>query len=492
MSSTSSPSQPTFRTRIAPSPTGIAHIGTAWLSMFNLALARQNNGQFYIRIEDTDRVRFVPEAEALIYEGLAWLGIDYDEGGAKGGAYGPYHQSERLDLYTKYAQQLVDQGHAYYCFCTKEELEKMRADQIARGELPRYDRRWRDADPALVQEKLAAGTPYVIRLKIPDHAEISWEDLIRGRVSFNSDNIDDQVLLKTDGFPTYHLAVVVDDHLMKTTHVLRGEEWISSTPKHLLLYHALGWKPPFFAHMPLIRNADHSKISKRKNDVSILSYRDKGYLPEAVRNFIALIGWSHPEGKEVFPFAEFLQVMSLDRVQKTGPVFDVDKLNWYNGFYIRALVEKKGYPALVERLQPFLPADFPQDKLLAILPLVYERLVTLADIEELTDFFYRPVVLDNPQLLLKKADSTTVAEQLQRTIAALNNLENWDLTQIENAIRGLCEAQTYKKSQYFMMLRIAVTGKKATPPLFETIQVIGREEILARLNSSLDEIKKLG
>lgn len=490
-SSTTSQVAP-MRVRIAPSPTGIAHIGTAWLSMFNLALARQSQGQFYIRIEDTDRVRFVPEAEALIYEGLAWLGIDYDEGGAKGGPYGPYHQSERLEIYQKYAQQLIDQGKAYYCFCTKEELEQMRADQIARGKLPCYDRRWRDADPQLVAEKLASDTPYVVRLKVPDGAEIGWHDLIRGEVKFNSDHIDDQVLLKTDGFPTYHLAVVVDDYLMKTTHVLRGEEWISSTPKHLLLYHALGWETPFFAHMPLIRNADKSKISKRKNDVSILSYRDKGYLPEAVRNFIALLGWSHPEGKDIFPFAEFLQIMSLDRVQKTGPVFDLDKLNWYNGFYIRALVEKKGFDALIERLNPFLPEDFPKDKINDILPLVYERLVTLADITELTDFFYRPVEIADPQILLKKADVATVASQLQSTLTALQKLPDFKTETIESAIRELCTAQDYKKSQYFMMLRLALTGKKATPPLFETMNVIGRDTVVERLNSALDQIKKLG
>ena len=473
------------RTRIAPSPTGIAHIGTAWQALFNLALARQSGGQFVIRIEDTDRKRFVPEAEALIYEGLAWLGIPYDEGGVKGGPFEPYHQSDRLDIYQEYAQKLIDNGWAYYCFATPEELEQMRKDQIARGELPRYDGRWRDADPAEVKKRLDNGDKHVIRLKVPKGRVIGWHDLIRGDVEFQSDLIDDQILMKSDGFPTYHLAVVIDDHLMQITHVLRGEEWISSTPKHLLLYEAFGWEPPEFAHMPLIRNTDKSKISKRKNDVSILSYREKGYLPEAVINFIALLGWSHPEGKEVFSLEEFLQVASLNRVQKTGPIFDVERLNWYNGYYIRKMVEEKGLAELGRKLMAygFVDFDFPMDVLEEVLALVYERMVTLADFAELTDFFWHEVEVD-PKLLLKKADATLVKMQLSLTKAFLETIA-WKTENIEQAIRGLCEQKEYKKSQYFMMLRVAITGKTATPPLFETMAVIGHDEVLARINKAI-------
>ncbi|MCL2110633.1 glutamate--tRNA ligase, partial [Microgenomates group bacterium] len=485
--------QKPMRLRIAPSPTGIAHIGTAWLAMFNLALARQSKGKFLIRIEDTDRARFVPEAEKLIYEGLGWLGIDYDEGGAKGGPHAPYRQSERLEIYRKYVEQLVAKGHAYYCFCTKEDLEKMRAEQLAAGELPKYNRKWRDADKTVVRQKLAAGEPYVIRLKVPDGREIKWQDLIRGEVVFQSSLLDDQVLLKADGYPTYHLGVVVDDHLMEITHILRGEEWISSTPKHILLYEAFGWKMPEFAHMPLIRNADKSKMSKRKNDVSILSYRDKGYLPEAVRNFIALLGWSHPEEKEVFSFREFLKVVSLERVQKTGPVFDVEKLNWYNGFYIRTIVKKRGLDALHERLKPFYPQDYAWEQALTILALVYERLVTLTDIEELTSFFYREIEVET-DLLLKKSDVASVAEQLTRTIDELGKIEenDWTTAKIEEIVRGVCETQGYKKSQYFMMVRVAVTGKKATPPLFETMEVLGKEKVVKRLEGALTKLENYG
>ncbi len=478
-----------IRTRIAPSPTGIAHIGTAWLSMFNLALARQSGGQFIIRIEDTDRARFVPEAEAKIYEGLKWLGIDYDEGGIKGGPYEPYHQSERLEIYQKYAKQLIENGWAYYCFATKEELDQMRKDQIERGELPRYDGRWREADEEEVEKRLNNGDPYVIRLKVPKGRIIKWTDLIRGEVEFKTDLIDDQVLIKGDGFPTYHLAVVVDDYLMKITHILRGEEWISSTPKHLLLYEAFGWEVPAMAHMPLIRNKDKSKISKRKNDVSILSYREKGYLPEAVTNFVALLGWSHPEGKEIFSLNEFMEVMTLERVQKTGPVFDWDKLNWYNGYYIRKMGQERGMAELAKKLiaDGFVKENFPVEKMELILPLVYERLVTLADFSELSDFFWQEIVIDK-KLLLKKADEEIVSGQLMLTKAFLETI-NWSKEKIEEKIRNLTEEKCYKKSQYFMMLRIAVTGKTATPPLFETMEILGKEKTIQRLNQAIKIIK---
>ncbi|MDR0462719.1 MAG: glutamate--tRNA ligase [Pseudomonadales bacterium] len=472
------------RTRIAPSPTGIAHIGTAWMSMFDMAFARQNNGQFVLRIEDTDRGRFVEEAEEKIYEGLAWLGIEYDEGGKKGGPYTPYHQSERLDIYRKYVDQLIENGQAYYCFATKEELDEMRRHQIERGELPRYDKRWFGVDPELVKNNLDAGKPYVIRLNVPKDKIIAWDDVIRGKIEFDSNLIDDQILLKSDGFPTYHLAVVVDDHLMKISHVLRGEEWISSTPKHILLYDAFGWEPPRFAHMPLIRNIDHSKLSKRKNDVSILSYRDNGYLPEAVLNFIALLGWSHPEGKDIFSFKEFLKTMTLDRVQKTGPVFDIDKLNWYNGVYIRKIVEEGSIEKLTELLESegFIPSDMPKEIIAEVLSLVYERMVTLKDFEELTEFFYRDIKID-VNLLTKKANRELVDEQLEKTINTLKDTAP-DVENFEKTIREVCEKNDYKKGQYFMMLRIAVTGKQATPPLFETMIALTKKKTLERLDGA--------
>jgi len=470
-----------IRTRIAPSPTGIAHVGTAWMSMFDLALARQTGGQFVVRIEDTDRTRFVEGAEEKIYEAFKWLGIDYDEGGEKGGPYGPYKQSERLNIYREYIDQLLASGHAYHCFCTSERLTQMREDQRKAGELPRYDRLCRNLSEAEVNEKLNAGTPYVVRQKMPDEGTVSWEDAIRGHVEFDVRNVDDGVLLKSDGFPTYHFAVVVDDHLMKISHVLRGEEWISSTPKHLLLYQAFGWQPPVFAHMPLIRNADKSKLSKRKNDVSILSYREKGYLPEALLNFIALLGWSHPSGEEFFSFEEFLKVMALDRIQKTGPIFDTKKLDWMNGMYIRKLPVEE----LIQRLQPYLPSDFPQDRMQQLLPLVLERLVTLKDIEELTSFFYRPIEVD-AQLLSRKSTPEVVTQQLGEVINAVSPLEDWTHQRLEGVLRQLQEQHDYKKSQFFMMIRIAATGREFTPPLFETLAVLGKQLTLERLAAAKD------
>lgn len=476
-----SPSSSPIRTRIAPSPTGIAHVGTAWMSMFDLALARQTGGQFVVRIEDTDRTRFVEGSEEKIYEAFEWLGIQYDEGGQKGGPYGPYKQSERLGIYRKYIDQLIDAGHAYHCFCTAEDLKHMREEQQARGELPKYDKRCRHLSAEEVHDKLEQGLPHVIRLKVPAEGVVSWEDAIRGHVEFAVEHVDDQVLLKSDSFPTYHFAVVIDDYLMKITHVLRGEEWISSAPKHLLLYTFFGWEPPVFAHMPLIRNSDKSKLSKRKNDVSILSYRERGYLPEALLNFIALLGWSHPDRKEIFSFEEFLQVMSLDRIQKTGPIFDTQKLDWMNGIYIRQLPVEE----LKQRLQPYLPTDFPTAQLDELLPLVLERLVTLKDIEELTSFFYRDISHDAAKLVRKSSPEEVIA-QVHQTIEKLNQLSAWTVEALETTIRSLQETESYKKSQYFMMLRVATTGREATPPLFDTIAVLGKDRTLQRLHAVAD------
>ncbi|MCA9370235.1 MAG: glutamate--tRNA ligase [Pseudomonadales bacterium] len=467
------------RTRIAPSPTGIAHVGTAWMSLFDWGLAQQTDGAFVVRIEDTDRRRFIAEAESEIYRAFEWLGITYDEGGQKSGPHAPYHQSKRLDIYQNYATQLEEEGHLYPCFCSSDRLKEMRDTQQKNGTPPGYDGLCR----ALTQEEIIAnkdaGESYVLRLKTPTAGTISWNDAIRGQISFDLAHIDDAVMIKSDGFPTYHFAVVIDDHLMEITHVLRGEEWISSGPKHLLLYRYLEWEPPIFAHMPLIRNADKSKLSKRKNDVSIMSYKEKGYLPEALVNFIVLLGWSHPEGKEIFSLEEFLKVVSLDRVQTTGPIFDTKKLDWMNGQYIRSLSKEE----LHTRLVPFLPRDFPLDQYHAIIPLVTERLVTLADVEGLTAFFYRtPEVPAN--LLLKRADGSLVAEQLKLLITTLDQVGTWEAAEIERRIRSLGETHNYHKKQFFMMIRVAVTGSTQTPPLFETMEVIGKQAVLERLQSA--------
>lgn len=471
------------RTRIAPSPTGIAHLGTAYTAMRNLALARQNKGQFIVRIEDTDRERYVEGAVEVIFEALAWLGLKNDEGPNVGGPHAPYVQSERLSIYQEHAKELVEKDQAYYCFCTKERLEEVRNTALAKKELPRYDQKCRQLPLAEAKKRVEAGETHVIRLKVPESGSTVCHDLVRGDVSFENSGIDDQVILKSDGYPTYHLGVVVDDHLMGITHVIRGEEWLSSSPKHILLYQAFGWPLPQFAHLPIIRNKDHSKMSKRKNDVSILSHRDKGYLPEAINNFMALMGWSHPEKKEVFSLDEFLQLFTLDRVTATAPVYDLDKLNWLNGQYIRKLS-----PAdLLLRLAPFIPSDCPSAMAKVILPLIKERLVTLKDFEELTSFFYRDITIDQT-MLTKKSTTDEVRAQLETTRSHLEGLvdKDWTSEKIEQQIRSLADKHNWKPSQYFMMLRIAVTGKTATPPLFETMEVLGRDQILARLQNVLN------
>jgi len=461
----------TVRTRIAPSPTGIAHLGTAYIAMRNLAISKQNHGQFIVRIEDTDRERYVEGAVDIIFEAMKWLGLTYDEG--------PYTQSERLPIYQEQVKKLIENGHAYYCFCTKERLDQVRSDQQAQKQLPHYDKFCRNIPLADAKQRVAAGEKYVIRLKVPESGVTICQDAIRGPVEFQNSGIDDQVLLKSDGYPTYHLGVVVDDHLMAITHIIRGEEWLSSSPKHVLIYQAFGWELPIFAHLPVIRNQDHSKMSKRKNDVSILSHRDKGYLPEAINNFLALMGWSHPDKKDIFSLDEFLKLFTLERVSLTAPVYDIEKLNWLNGQYIRAMADEE----LTKRLQPFLPADCSAEQVAQILPLIKERLVTLHDFESLTDFFYRDIQVDQT-MLTKKSTSDEVKSQLLSTNHELStiDLSSWSHENIEQKIRSLAEQNGWKPGQYFMMLRIAVTGKTATPPLFETMQVLGREKTLLRLS----------
>lgn len=468
------------RTRIAPSPTGIAHVGTLYMALFNYTFAKQHDGQFLVRIEDTDRQRFVEGAEEVIYEALEWAGITPDESPRHGGPFAPYRQSERLPIYQQYVQQLIDEGKAYYCFATAEELRVMREEQQHQGLPPKYDGRYRDYPIEEAKKRIEAGESYVVRMRVPE-GSTTWTDLIRDEITIEHTQIDDQVLLKSDGFPTYHLAVVVDDHLMQITHILRGEEWISSTPKHILLYQMFGWDLPQFGHMPLLRNTDKSKLSKRKNDVSIVSYKQKGIVAEALLNYLMLMGWSHPEGEEIISLEEFRRVFTIERMQKTGPVFDLEKLRWLNGKYIR---EQLTDAELRQRITPFLPADFPGDQYDQILSLVKDRLTQLNEIEEISSFFYREVSIDPNQLLKKGATPELVKEQLAATMAMLESLSTWSVSAIEQALRQLQEEHDWKKSQYFMMIRLAVTGRMATPPLFETMEVIGQPTVLRRLQSA--------
>lgn len=461
------------RTRIAPSPTGIAHIGTAYMALFNYAYAKKHGGEFFVRIEDTDRKRFVDGAEEVIYQALDWLEIPYTFS---------FRQSERLDVYKEAAKTLVEKGHAYYCFCSSQELEEMRQVAQSKKEIPRYDRRCLKLSPQEIDTKLARGESYVLRLKMPENEVIGWEDQIRGRVEINTKELDDQVILKSDGFPTYHLAVVIDDHEMEISHVIRGEEWISSTPKHILLYRYFGWDAPEFAHMPLLRNPDKSKMSKRKNDVSIPSYKEKGYLPEALANYLCLLGWSHPEGKDIFSREEFINAFSMDRMVKNGPIFDLAKLNWMNGKYIR---EHISHENLVHQLEPFLPKGFPKSLLSQVLPLVKERLTTLKDIGPLTDFFYQKITVKKADLIPKKQTIEQVKEYLETSLKLLVGFSVWEASQMEVVLRDACDAKTWNRGAFFMSLRVAVTGKSVTPPLFETIQILGKDITMLRIKEAI-------
>src|SRR4051812_34641500 len=346
----SDPNHP-VRLRVAPSPTGDPHVGTAYMALFDMAFAHRHGGQFVLRIEDTDQTRYVETAEQNIFDLLHWAGLTWDEGPDVGGAYGPYRQSERLDTYRKYAEDLIETGHAYRCWCSPERLKRIREEAQTRKEPPKYDR---FCYGKTAEERRALGETSdrpVIRMLVPDEGVTAFDDLIRGRIEFENRLIDDQVIVKADGFPTYHLAVVVDDHLMKVTHITRGEEWISSTPKHVLLYQWLGWEMPKLAHFPLLRNENRSKVSKRKNPWATLSwFRDQGYLPEALLNFLALMGWSMPDGREVFSFDDFVENVAFDRISPTGPIFDLTKLEWLNGHYIRQM----SLSELADRVRPFL------------------------------------------------------------------------------------------------------------------------------------------
>lgn len=468
------------RTRIAPSPTGFPHIGTIFQALFDYVIAKKSGGRFIIRLEDTDQKRAVEGAEAVIYEALEYFGLKPDEGPSYGGNFGPYRQSERLPLYRQHAQKLISAGHAYYCFCSAERLSQVRQQRQAQGQPPMYDRHCRALDPIRAAAR-AKTEAHVIRLKVPDLETITFNDGIRGEISFRSDVVDDQVLLKSDGFPTYHLAVVVDDHLMQISHIVRGEEWISSTPKHILLYRFFGWEMPAIIHTPLLRNTDRSKISKRHGHTSAFWYRDQGYLIEAVINFMATRVWNHPDGNEIFSLADMIDRFDINQMHLTGPVMDLKKLDWLNGQWIRRLPDA----VLFDRLKPFLPEAVPQSSFRALWPHYKERLVKLSELPELTGYLAADPKPDN-RLLLKEAKMTSakLADYLAQVNATFNALPEWTLTSLETALRQLQTDLKLKPRPAFMTLRLAVTGQPATPPLFDVLAVLGSVAVKRRLEAA--------
>mgnify|MGYP000076624371 FL=1 len=477
------------RVRFAPSPTGAPHVGNIRTALFNWLFARNQGGVFVLRIEDTDRERIVPGALEAIYEALRWLGLDWDEGPEKGGPYGPYIQSQRLHLYRPLAERLVAEGKAYRCYCSRERLEALRAEQIAHKQPPGYDRRCRWLSPAERAALEAQGTPFVIRFAVPLEGATTFHDLFRGPITFENSVLQDHVLIKSDGWPTYHFANVVDDHLMAITHVLRAEEWISSTPLHVLLYRAFGWEPPAFGHLSLIFGKDRKKLSKRHGATEILTFKKLGYLPEALFNFLALLGWSMP-GKgetEIYSREEIIRNFTLDRITVSPAIFDYEKLDWMNGYYIRQL----SVPDLTERLIPFLQeagllppgpvAPETRAYLEQIVPLIQERIKRLGEAPELVDFFFREPQDYPPTLLIVKGTTPEmVRTALERTRAVLERTD-FTVEGLEMALRALAPELGLTTSQLFGIIRVAVTGRTVAPPLFQTMAVLGRERTLARL-----------
>lgn len=481
------------RVRFAPSPTGYLHIGGARTALYDWLLARRTGGKFILRIEDTDRNRYVPEAVDDIKASLCWMGLDWDEGPEAGGEAGPYFQSERLALYRRYAEELVAADKAYYCFCTPERLATMRKEQEATNQPSGYDRRCRSLSPEQVEELKAGGADYVIRFKTPLTGRTKAVDELRGEMVFDHETLDDFVLIKSDGFPTYHLACVIDDHLMGITHVIRGEEWIVSSPRHFLLYEALGWTPPAFVHLPIFLSPDgKGKLSKRHGATGVHEFKEKGYLPEALVNFLLLLGW-HPAGdQELFTLEEAAAAFSLDRINVSPVNFSLDKLDWLNGIYIRKLPPAE----LAERCLPFLQKDgllpdpCPPEKrayLTQIIPLVQERIKLLTEISPALSFFLQEEIAPpaKERLIGKKGTADETTANLRAVVAALESLDVFSEAALEKTLREVTVSLGEKPGRVFMPVRVAVTGETATPGLFEVLSALGKERVIQRLQQAI-------
>ena len=489
------------RVRIAPSPTGDPHVGTAYIGLFNYAFAKHNQGDFLLRIEDTDRTRFSGDSEQQIFDAMKWLGLNYDEGPDVGGDKGPYRQSERFHIYKEYAEKLVEKGEAYYCFCTPERLQKLRDRQVAMKQAPGYDGHCRNLTAEEVKSKLEAGEAYVIRLRMPYEGETIVKDELRGNIIFENSKIDDQVLLKSDGFPTYHLANIVDDYLMGITHVIRAEEWIASTPKHIQLYKAFGWEEPKWYHMPLLRNADKTKISKRKNPVSLNYYREEGYLREGLLNFLALMGWSLGGDKEIFTLDEMIEYFSFDRISLGGPVFDLVKLGWVNNHHMRL----KNIDELTKLALPYYIvkgyykdenlSEIEYNKLKRIVEITREGAQTLKELPELSSIYFEdefelPIIDETmnkkERKSIEKLKSSLETEIGKKSIALFVekiSKQNEDISE-EKAKTILTELQEELgegPGAVIMPLRAVVTGKARGADLYTVISIIGKKRTLDRV-----------
>jgi len=481
----------TPRVRFAPSPTGYLHVGGLRTALYNYLFAKRNSGKFILRIEDTDRNRYVEGAVENLIKALNWAGLNYDEGPEVDGDYGPYMQSERLDIYKKYSDVLIEKGKAYYCFCTPERLKSLKEEQ-EKQKLPqsKYDKHCLHLSKEEIDNKLSSGIPKVVRLNVEQNHTIKFDDIVREHVEFESNNIDDQVLIKSDGYPTYHLANVVDDHLMKITHVIRGEEWLSSTPKHVLLYDAFGWERPIFAHLPLLLNPDRSKLSKRQGDVAVEDYRDKGFLKDALVNFVALLGWNAGDDKEFYYMDELVSNFALERVNKSGAVFDLQKLNWLNAEHLRKKTNQELLLLLKDEIQKskFKSQNFPNNFLILIIEAMKERVSFVKEFIDTCTYFYEAPSKYEQKSIEKnwKPETPEHLEKLKIEFVSLNNPTKEDF---ERALVKVSEEINVGKGKLIHPLRLAVSGQSTGPGMFDLLFILGKDEVVRRIETAIERIK---
>ena len=469
------------RTRIAPSPTGEYHIGHLRTCLYDYALAKKNNGQFIIRIEDTDQKRHIEGAESRIFQVIKDYGLNWNEGPDIGGPYAPYTQTERLDIYQKYIKELLDKGFAYYCFCSEERLAEMREKQKAQKLIPRYDQHCLHLTKEEIQKNLDNKIPYVIRMVVPKNETIVFDDLIRGKIKFNTNEVDDQVLIKSNGIPTYHFAVVIDDHLMNITHIFRGEEWITSTPKQILLYRYFNWELPKFAHLTVLLNPDgKGKLSKRHGATSARSFLEDGYLPEAMLNFLMLLGWNPGSNQEFFTLDQFVQAFSLEHLHKKSPIFDRKKLDYFNGYYLR----QKSDEELNTLFKKFLP-QASDEQIKILVPVLKERIVKLSDLQIQTKFLFEDVEYDK-ELLLKKGTTPELAiEMLNKSKEIIS-----DFKDLSVKFTNLIKENNWNVGEFFMVFRVAICGSEFTPPVVDCLPALGLEKTLHKLDLAISKLNK--
>jgi glutamyl-tRNA synthetase len=474
------------RVRFAPSPTGALHIGGARTALFNWLFARHHGGVFILRIEDTDRERSTVEANRAIFHGLEWLGIDWDEGPNIGGEYGPYYQTERLALHQKHAEQLVEEGKAYYCFCSSEELAQKRKEAEARKEAPRYDGKCRKLAEIEIKQLLASGKPKVIRFLLPPTGETVVDDQIRGRVVFQNEVLDDFVILKSDGFPTYNFACVVDDHLMEITHVIRGDDHLSNTPRQILIYQAFDWKLPKFAHIPMIMGKDRARLSKRHGATSVIDYNAMGYLPEAMLNYIVKLGWGCGD-QEIFSREELIAKFTLGDVSKNPAIFDTDKLNWLNGQYIRKILPER----LVDLCEPLLIEAYGTHDIGYITKVVsafHDRLVLIPEIVALSSYFFRDDFEYDPKGVEKYFKTENARQILTALNEQLSKTEPFVKQNIEPVFKGLATEMNVKLGVVIHPCRLALTGRLESPPMYDVVEILGKEKVLTRLSHTIKSL----